>query len=153
MGAAIHILSGVLFAIGLAIAGMTQPHKVVGFLDFAGNWIPDLAVVMGGAVVVNFIALHLTLKRDSPILAVHFGLPTRRDLNPRLMAGAALFGAGWGLGGFCPGPALASLPTAATPVIVFVAAMIAGMVGFDLIDRARASRAAREEAPAPQPST
>lgn len=150
MGAAIHILSGTLFAIGLAIAGMTQPHKVVGFLDFAGNWIPDLAIVMGSAVTVNFIALHLTLKRDSPILAVHFGLPTRKDLSPRLMGGAALFGAGWGLGGYCPGPALASLPTAATPVLVFVAAMIAGMVGFDLIDRARS---ARQAAQAPQPST
>lgn len=141
MGAAIHVLSGVIFAMGLAISGMTQPHKVVGFLDFAGNWIPDLAFVMGGAVVVNFIALRLTLRRDGPILAEHFGLPTRSDLTPRLIGGAALFGAGWGLGGFCPGPAVVSVPTGASSVLVFVGAMLAGMIAFDLVAAARAKAA------------
>jgi uncharacterized membrane protein YedE/YeeE len=133
-------LAGVIFSIGLAISGMTQPHKVVGFLDFAGTWIPDLAFVMGGAVMVNFIALRLTLRRDAPVFAPKFGLPTRTDLDTRLIAGSALFGLGWGLGGFCPGPAITSLVTGTTPVLVFVGSMLAGMVVFDLIAGSRADR-------------
>lgn len=137
MGALVLFLSGLIFAIGLALSGMTQPHKVVGFLDFAGTWMPDLAFVMGGAVITNFIALRLTLRRNAPVFAPSFGIPTRTDLSPRLIGGSALFGVGWGLGGFCPGPGIVSLPSGATSAIVFVAAMLAGMVLFDVIDQAR----------------
>jgi len=134
--------SGLLFAIGLAVSGMTQPAKVIGFLDFFGNWDPALLFVMGGAVVVNGIALRFILRRPKPVFGQAFQLPTRKDLDARLIGGAALFGIGWGLGGYCPGPALVSLPALGTPVLVFVAAMLVGMVAFDLIDQARARRAA-----------
>ena len=143
MGALVFFLAGLIFAIGLAISGMTQPHKVVGFLDFFGNWIPDLAFVMGGAVITNFIALRLTLRREKPVFAPAFGLPTRTDLDARLIGGAALFGMGWGLGGFCPGPALVALPSGMTPVLVFVGAMLVGMIGFDLLSAAGRSSSGR----------
>lgn len=136
-------LAGVIFSVGLALSGMTQPHKVVGFLDFAGNWIPDLAFVMGGAVMVNFVALRLTLRRNAPVFASEFGLPTRTDLDARLIGGAALFGVGWGVGGFCPGPAITALVTTATPVLVFVGSMLAGMIAFDLLGQANRRAAAQ----------
>lgn len=137
MGALVLFLAGLIFAVGLALSGMTQPHKVVGFLDFAGRWMPDLAFVMGGAVITNVIALRLTLRRSAPLFAPEFGIPTRTDLDPRLIGGSALFGVGWGLGGFCPGPAIASLPSGATSVLVFVGAMLVGMIGFDLLQQGR----------------
>lgn len=141
MGALTLFAAGLIFAIGLAVSGMTQPHKVVGFLDFTGNWIPDLMFVMGGAVVTNFIALKLTLKRNAPVFAPKFGIPTRTDLDARLIGGSALFGFGWGLGGFCPGPGIVSLPSGATSAITFVASMLVGMIAFDLVLKASQRRA------------
>lgn len=119
-------VSGVVFALGLGIAGMTRPIKVIGFLDFFGNWDPSLACVMVGAIAVYFIANRWRGHMRSPLLAAKFSVPTRTDLDARLLLGAALFGVGWGLSGFCPGPALTSLATSASSVVIFVMAMAAG---------------------------
>jgi hypothetical protein len=120
-------LSGIVFALGLGISGMTRPIKVIGFLDFFGNWDASLAFVMLGAISVYFVAYRLSQKMPSPILAAAFSIPKRTDLDRRLIAGAALFGAGWGLGGFCPGPAITALASGAPAVAVFVGAMAAGI--------------------------
>jgi len=98
--------SGMVFALGLGISGMTRPVKVIGFLDFFGAWDASLAFVMIGAIAVYFAAYHWSRKMSSPLLAADFSLPKRSDLDAKLILGAAIFGAGWGLGGFCPGPAL-----------------------------------------------
>lgn len=120
------LLCGVVFAAGLLIGGMTQPSKVVGFLDLLGDWDPSLAFVMGGALLVHTLAGRVIRRRARPILDTQFHVPSRRDLDRRLIAGAALFGIGWGLAGYCPGPALVSL-AAAGPALIFVLAMLAGM--------------------------
>lgn len=121
--------SGALFAIGLGISGMTQPAKVIGFLDIAGRWDASLAFVMVGAISVNLVALRLFLRnRRASLCGEPFRLPTRRDIDGRLVTGAALFGIGWGLGGYCPGPGLTSLATTSMGPLVFVLAMAAGMV-------------------------
>ena len=120
--------SGLVFALGLGISGMTRPLKVIGFLDFFGAWDASLAFVMVGAIAIYFVAYRWgTTKMRGPLLAPVFALPQRGDLDPRLIGGAAIFGAGWGLGGFCPGPALTSLASGAPAVLIFVAAMVAGM--------------------------
>jgi uncharacterized membrane protein YedE/YeeE len=119
--------SGILFACGLGISGMTRPVKVIGFLDFFGEWDASLAFVMLGAIAVYFVAYGWSRKMPSPLLAPDFSLPKRSDLDARLILGAAIFGAGWGLGGFCPGPALTSLASGALPVFIFVIAMGIGM--------------------------
>jgi uncharacterized membrane protein YedE/YeeE len=119
--------SGLVFALGLGISGMTRPVKVIGFLDFFGAWDATLALVMLSAITVYFIAYRWSKGLRSPWLAPDFALPKRKDLDVKLILGSALFGVGWGLGGFCPGPALASLASGAFPVFVFVAAMGAGM--------------------------
>ena len=124
----VAMFAGMLFGLGLALSGMMNPAKVVGFLDVAGGWDPTLAFVMGGALLVTVPAFRLILGRQRPILADRFALPTESALDGRLVGGAALFGVGWGLSGFCPGPAVAALVTGLTPVFVFVAAMLAGMV-------------------------
>ena len=123
----VAFLSGLTFALGLGISGMTRPVKVVGFLDFFGAWDASLAFVMLGAIAVYFVAYRLSLSMRSPVLAPGFSIPKRTDLDARLFVGAALFGAGWGLGGFCPGPAITSLASGASPVTVFVATMAAGI--------------------------
>jgi uncharacterized membrane protein YedE/YeeE len=123
----VALFAGALFGVGLAISGMMNPAKIIGFLDIAGNWDPTLAFVMGGALLVTIPAFRLILNRPRPILADGFALPTRSALDTRLLGGSALFGVGWGLSGFCPGPAVAALTTGLTPVFAFVAAMIAGM--------------------------
>jgi uncharacterized membrane protein YedE/YeeE len=120
--------SGVLFGVGLTLSGMVQPLKVVGFLDVAGAWDPTLAFVMGGALAVTALAFPRICRRARPLWADAFSLPTRQDLDARLVLGSALFGIGWGLGGFCPGPALASLALGASGAWIFVAAMAAGML-------------------------
>jgi uncharacterized membrane protein YedE/YeeE len=120
-------VSGLVFAIGLGISGMTRPIKVIGFLDFFGAWDASLAFVMFGAIALYFVAQRITAKMRSPLLAPKFALPTRNDLDAKLILGAAIFGAGWGLGGFCPGPALTSLASGALPVLFFVIAMVTGM--------------------------
>ena len=119
--------SGIIFAIGLGISGMTQPVKVIGFLDFFGAWDASLGFVMLGAIAVYFAAYRLSGHMSSPLLAPDFSLPKRGDLDAKLILGAVIFGAGWGLGGFCPGPALTSLASGALPVFVFVISMGIGM--------------------------
>ena len=124
----VALLAGGLFGLGLAVSGMTNPAKVVGFLDVSGDWDPTLAFVMGGALLVTIPAFRLILGRPRPILAEGFALPKGSALDGRLLGGAALFGVGWGLSGFCPGPAVTALVTGLAPVFAFVAAMLVGMV-------------------------
>jgi len=121
------LLSGTIFGLGLAISGMSNPAKVVGFLDFAGDWDPTLMLVMGGALLVTIPTFRLILRRPCPVLDSSFALPTKTALDAPLLGGAALFGIGWGLSGFCPGPAVVSLTTGLAPVFVFFAAMLSGM--------------------------
>ncbi len=123
----VSLFSGALFGLGLTISGMVDPAKVIGFLDVAGDWDPTLAVVMGGALLVAVPALYLILKRPGPVLEDEFDVPTKKELDESLLGGAALFGVGWGLAGFCPGPAVTALASGLAPVFAFVAAMIAGM--------------------------
>ncbi len=124
----IATVAGVLFGYGLALSGMLSPSKVVGFLDITGDWDPSLAFVMGGAVIVTAISFRFLLKRSAPIFGSKFYLPTTRDIDGRLLVGAGLFGAGWGIGGLCPGPAISSLAYADPKIAVFVVAMVAGIV-------------------------
>jgi uncharacterized membrane protein YedE/YeeE len=119
--------AGVVFAIGLCIAGMTLPSKIVGFLDFAGQWDASLALVIAGAVAVYAVIYSWAAGQEAPLLVPKFSIPSRNDIDGSLIGGAALFGIGWGLGGFCPGPAIAALAWAASPVIIFVVAMCVGM--------------------------
>ena len=132
--------SGLLFAVGLAVAGMTQPAKVVGFLDVAGSWDPSLAFVMIGAIAVYFVANRLVQGRAAPWIGSVFHLPTRRDIEPRLVLGAGLFGIGWGLAGYCPGPALTALGTGGFRALSFVASMAAGMLLFEAVQKLRTRR-------------
>jgi uncharacterized protein len=118
--------SGALFAVGLAVSGMTVPANIVGFLDLA-RWQPALIFVMVGAIAVYAVAFRLIVRRPAPLFGPRFELPTRRDLSADLVLGAAAFGIGWGLAGYCGGPAIASLATGHVDVLVFVAAMVAGM--------------------------
>ena len=120
--------SGFLFGLGLAISGMTNPAKVVGFLDIAGDWDPSLILVMVAGLGVSVPSFHFILKQKQPLFTKQFFLPTRNDLDGKLITGAALFGVGWGIGGYCPGPALAALVSLNTNVILFCGAMLAGMV-------------------------
>lgn len=122
------LASGLVFGAGLALSGMTNPAKVRSFLDVAGGWDPTLAFVMGGALAVNALAYALTMRRAKPLFADSFALPTRAELDARLLGGAALFGVGWALVGLCPGPALASLARADVHALGFVAAMVVGML-------------------------
>ncbi len=135
--------AGFVFALGLGISGMTLPSKVIGFLNLTGEWDPSLAFVMIGAISVHTIAWNLWLKKKSrPVLALHFSLPEFKKVDKRLIFGAVLFGIGWGLAGFCPGPALVSLVSLHKGVIIFVLAMIAGM-GFARFFPAPSSAAPR----------
>jgi len=120
-------VAGVLFAVGLAISGMTQPAKVIGFLDFFHDWDPSLVFVMGGAVVVYFIAFRF-LRGEAPLFASRFTLPTKTEIDRRLLIGSSLFGAGWGLSGYCPGPAITSIGSASSAAAVFCVAMVGGML-------------------------
>ena len=119
--------SGLLFGVGLVVSGMTKPAKVAGFLDLFGAWDASLAFVMMGAIAVHLVAYRLIARRASPLFDTRFHLPTRRDIDARLLVGAAIFGVGWGLGGYCPGPGLVSAASGALPAIVFVVAMTVGM--------------------------
>jgi uncharacterized membrane protein YedE/YeeE len=122
------LAAGLVFGLGLVISGMSNPAKVIGFLDPAGGWDPTLLLVMGGALAVTMPAFRFLKSRSRPLFAERFQLPTRKDLDPRLISGAALFGVGWGIAGFCPGPAITALAAARLDVVLFVAAMIAGAV-------------------------
>lgn len=118
------LLSGVLFGLGLAISGMTDPSVVIGFLDLFGDFNPALMFVLGGAVGTTLIAFRFVLRRPSPLLASDFQLPTRKDIDARLLIGAGLFGIGWGLAGYCPGPALVSFGALIDTAVVFVPVML-----------------------------
>lgn len=122
------LAAGLLFGAGLSISGMINPAKVIGFLDLAGAWDPSLAFVMLGAVAVTAIGYRTVLRRGQPMFEPRFTLPTRRDIDPSLLLGASLFGIGWGLGGYCPGPALAGLGFVGLETYAFVAAMLIGMI-------------------------
>lgn len=133
---AIAFAAGLLFALGLVLSGMTQPAKVIGFLNigamldggFPGQWDPSLAFVMGGALLVTFVAFAVTPKEGKlPWFADKFELPTRKDIDLKLIGGAALFGVGWALAGYCPGPAFASLLTGGADIVMFLAALLIGM--------------------------
>ncbi len=127
MRALVALACGLVFGFGLAMSGMTDTAKVIGFLDIFGDWVPDLAFVMGGAVLVTLIAFRFVLRRERPLLVPAFSLPSKTALDPRLLSGAAIFGVGWGLYGYCPGPAISALVYGAIDTVIFVAAMLAGM--------------------------
>ncbi len=134
--------SGLLFAVGLAVGGMTDPLKVVSFLDVTGGWDPSLAFVMGGAIAVYAPVYHLFVRRTQPLLHHVFVLPTRKDIDTPLIAGAVMFGVGWGLGGFCPGPGVVAAASLHSDALTFAAAMFAGMAIVFFADRLRAARRA-----------
>ena len=131
----IEFIVGLLFGWGLLISGMTDPGKVIGFLDLTGVWDPSLALVMGGAIAVGFFAFGSAKKRTRNFLGGALHLPTSRDIDKRLILGALLFGAGWGLAGFCPGPGIVSMAAGQPKAAVFVVAMLAGMLVFEWLDR------------------
>lgn len=125
----VAFVSGLLFAVGLGIAGMTNPAKVLAFLDmFGDSWDPSLLFVMGGAILVYAPVYQWLKDRDAPKFADRFHWPTAEDVDVELVIGSALFGIGWGLGGLCPGPAVVAVMTGAAPLLVFAAAMLAGML-------------------------
>jgi uncharacterized membrane protein YedE/YeeE len=132
-------IAGLAFGIGLLVSGMANPAKVLGFLDLAGRWDPTLALVMAGAVAVGLVGFGIAGKRPTTLLGAPMQLPTTRVIDRRLILGSMTFGIGWGLAGFCPGPALVALGAGQFKAVVFVAAMVAGMFVFDLIERARAA--------------
>ncbi len=123
----IGFLCGIVFGIGLVVSGMSNPAKVLNFLDLAGTWDASLAFVMGGAVVVTFLGYRLVRTRRHPAFADRFYMPTAREIDAPLLAGAACFGLGWGLGGYCPGPAITALSLHAGGTLVFVGCMLIGM--------------------------
>jgi len=134
------LVAGLVFGIGLIISGMTDPSKVIGFLDLAGRWDPSLGFVMGGAILVGLVAFRFAAGRDKSLLGDAMRLPTATHIDRRLVLGGLAFGAGWGLAGYCPGPALASLVSGGGKPLIFVAAMIVGMVLFELLERLPARR-------------
>ena len=138
------LLAGAVFGIGLILSGMADPAKVLGFLDLAGAWDPSLAFVMGGAILVGALAFTFARKRTVSLLGLQMRMPTSTQLDRRLVGGSLLFGVGWGIAGFCPGPALVALGMGEAKAAVFVAAMLAGMGLFESIERRRVA------SPAPQ---
>ena len=130
------LLAGLVFGVGLMLSGMANPAKVLGFLDLSGQWDPSLALVMGGAVAVAAVVFALTRKRKTALLGTELKLPTARHIDQRLVVGSLVFGAGWGIAGFCPGPALVVLAMGEGKALVFVLAMLAGMGFFALFESA-----------------
>jgi len=131
------LAAGLIFGLGLIVAGMANPAKVLGFLDLAGNWDPSLAFVMAGAIAVAAPAFAFAKRRSRSLAGQPMRLPTARQIDRRLIAGSLLFGVGWGLAGICPGPALVLLGSGATKGLVFVVAMLGGMAIFELAERQR----------------
>lgn len=128
-------LAGLVFGLGLIVSGMANPAKVLGFLDVGGSWDPSLAFVMAGAIAVGAIAFAVARKRTVSLLGAAMKLPTSRDIDRRLVIGSALFGIGWGVAGFCPGPGLVALGMGEIKALVFVVAMLVGMGIFELLER------------------
>ena len=131
------LLAGLIFGIGLVVSGMADPAKVLGFLDLAGAWDPSLALVMAGAIAVGALAFAIAGRRQQSLLGLPMQLPAARPIDRRLVGGSLLFGVGWGLAGFCPGPALVALGAGHAKAAIFVVAMIAGMGLFEAIERVR----------------
>lgn len=129
------LIVGIIFALGLGISGMTRPEKVFGFLDVFGSWDASLIFVMAGAVMVHLVAFRFIFKRKTPLFSNQWHLPTKKDITFPLIFGSFLFGVGWALGGFCPGPALTSLASFQSRPFVFFTSMLIGMFFFRLIDR------------------
>jgi uncharacterized membrane protein YedE/YeeE len=140
-------LVGLLFGIGLLLSGMTDPGKVQGFLDLFGLWDPSLAFVMGGAILVGVVAFRFAGQRTRNLLGGGMHLPTEAGIDARLVVGGLLFGIGWGLAGFCPGPGIVSAASGQGLGLVFVGAMLLGMLGFELLERLRPRRAATVAGP------
>lgn len=136
-------LIGLVFGVGISISGMANPAKVLNFFDVAGSWDPSLIFVMGGAVVVTFVGYRLVLRRPAPVLDAKFHLPDNPRIDARLLGGAAVFGVGWGIAGFCPGGALPALGTGRLDVFAFVAALIAGIYLAKALIAQSGARAAR----------
>ncbi|MBR8131520.1 DUF6691 family protein [Burkholderia ambifaria] len=140
MQAGFAFLAGLLFSVGLIVSGMANPRKVLGFLDLAGRWDPSLAFVMAGAIGVAVVAFAGAKRRTRSWLGLPIQWPAARTITVRLVAGSAVFGIGWGLAGFCPGPALVSIGLGSVKGIAFVVAMLVGMALFEWIERARKVR-------------
>ena len=136
------LLSGLVFGLGLIVSGMANPAKVLGFLDLAGEWDPSLALVMGGAVAVGFFAFLIAKNRTRSFIGAEMKLPTASAIDSRLLAGSAMFGAGWGVAGFCPGPGLVALGMGEPKALVFVTAMLVGMVIFSWLEKRKSPAAA-----------
>ena len=136
----VTLISGLLFGFGLLLSGMADPAKVQNFLDLYGTWDPSLAFVMGGAIAVTMPGFWLVTRRHKPFFNDVFHLPTRTDFDARLITGAAIFGVGWGLGGFCPGPAITALPLAAEGTLIFVTTMLTGMAASKYVLQGQDSR-------------
>lgn len=139
----VALFVGILFGIGLIVSGMTNPAKVQSFLDLAGHWDPSLGFVMGGAILVGLVAFHYAGKRKRSLLGDTMHLPTATRIDRRLVLGGLAFGAGWGLAGYCPGPALASLAVGGAKPLIFAAAMLAGMGIFELLERSAVTAKSR----------
>lgn len=137
MNALASLLAGLLFGLGLLISGMTNPAKIIGFLDVAGHWDPSLGFVMAGALLVGTIAFRFANKRQRAMLGNPMQIPTRSDIDRRLVLGSLAFGIGWGLAGYCPGPAIASLANGGTKPWLFFLAMLIGMALFEFAERRR----------------
>ncbi len=135
--AVVSLVCGLLFALGLGISGMTQPARVTAFLDFTGNWNPSLLFVMLGAILVYAVGYRLVVRKPKPLFAGNFQIPVLRKVDRPLALGAAIFGAGWGLAGFCPGPAIASVASLELPPLIFVAFMFLGMSLYEWTQRWR----------------
>lgn len=133
MRALAGLAAGLVFGVGLVISGMFNPAKVLNFLDIAGTWDPSLVFVMGGALLVTFIGYRVVLSRPGPVFDTQFFVPDRSDIDARLLTGAALFGVGWGIGGYCPGPAITSSTLDGWPTLAFLICMIAGMMFVRLV--------------------
>jgi uncharacterized protein len=129
------LLAGLVFGVGLILSGMADPGKVLGFLDLAGPWDPSLALVMAGAIAVGLVAFTVAKRRTKSLLGLELKLPTARHVDRRLVGGSLMFGMGWGVAGFCPGPALAALGMGEVKAAAFVASMLLGMGLFELLER------------------
>jgi len=149
------LVAGLIFGAGLAVSGMTQADKVINFLDLTDNWDPSLMFVMVGAIGIHLVLFRLILQRESPLFATRFGVPSRTDIDMRLVGGSAIFGIGWAVGGYCPGPGLVSMAAGGVQALAFVAALTAGMLIFHVADEAYKGAVPMKKAdskPQPEPT-